>query len=119
MNSIKPLFLIALSLSATVLLGACRSDRVAVDHKDPRSPQFAYRLDELAMLQMAVDDIQELQQDKHYGKIYDDFTSPEFKQETSRRRFLIWGNCAEAYLGGLEEYDRNELGFFREQGKKK
>jgi len=118
MNSVKSLFLISLSLSAVVLLGACRTDRVAVDRKDPRSPQFAYRLDELAMLQMAVDDIQGLEQDKHYGQIYDDFASPELKQETSRRRFLIWGNCAEIYLGGLEEYDRNELGFFREQFKK-
>jgi len=118
MNSVKSLFLISLSLSAAVLLGACRSDRVAVDSKDPRSPQFAYRLDELAMLQMAVDDIQGMEQDKHYGQIYDDFASPEFKKETSRRRFLIWGNCAETYLGGLEEYDRNELGFFREQFKK-
>jgi hypothetical protein len=118
MNSVKSLFLISLSLSAAVLLGACRSDRVTVDRKDPRSPQFAYRLDELAMLQMAVDDIQGMEQDKHYGQIYDDFASPEFKQGTSRRRFLIWGNCAETYLGGLEEYDRNELGFFREQFKK-
>jgi len=118
MNSVRPLFLISLSLSAAILLGACRSDRVVVDRKDPRSPQFAYRLDELALLQMAVDDIQSLEQDKHYGQIYDDFASPEFKQETSRRRFLIWGNCAETYLGGLEEYDRNELGFFREQFKK-
>jgi hypothetical protein len=116
--SIKPAFAI-LVLSFSLGLMGCHSDHVAVDRKDPKTPQFAYRLDELAMLQMAVDDIQDAERDKRYGKIYDDFASPEFMAETSRRRFLIWGNCAETYLGGLEEYDRNELGFFREKAKSK
>jgi hypothetical protein len=108
-----------LGLALMLLLTGCHPDHVAVDHRDPKTPQYAYRLDELALLQMAVDDIQEMERDKRYGKIYDEFASPEFKAKTSRRRFLIWANCAETYLGGVEEYDRNELGFFREPAKNK
>jgi hypothetical protein len=94
-------------------LAGCRADRVTVNPNDPKSPQYAYRLDELALLQMAADDIQELERQKRYGQIYDDFAGPEFKAGTSRRRFLIMANCVETYLGGVQEFDRGNTGFKR------
>jgi hypothetical protein len=84
-----------------------------VNPKDPRSPKFAYRLDELALLQMATDDILNLERKKQYGVIYDEYTSSEFQKNVSRRRFLIMSNCVETYLGGLQEFDSNDLGFAR------
>lgn len=102
-----------LCISAFTLLSTCRSDRVAVNPKDPRSPKFAYRLDELALLQMAADDVLNLERKKQYGAIYDGYASPEFQKSVSRRRFLIMSNCVETYLGGLQEFDSNDLGFDR------
>jgi hypothetical protein len=106
-------------LLAVSLLGfsACRSDRVSVNPKDPDSPQYAYRLDELALLQMAADDVLEKERKKQYGQIYDEYGSDDFKHGVSRRRFLIMANCVESYLGGLEEFDPNDLGFRRERPK--
>lgn len=101
-------------LSCCLSLAGCRSDRVNVNAKDPDSPQFAYRLDELALLQMAADDIQELERKKQYGQIYDNFASDNFKAGVSRRRFMIMANCVETNLGGLQEFDRNDIGFRRE-----
>ncbi len=95
-------------------LASCHSDRVAVNPKDPQSPQFAYRQDQLALLSMLADDIQDLERKKQYATIYDDYTSQEFKTGISRRRFLVISNCVETYLGGLEEYDPHDLGFRRE-----
>lgn len=95
------------------VLTGCRADRVAVNPNDPKSPQYAYRLDELALLQMSADDIQELERQKRYGKIYDDFAGSDFKAGTSRRRFLIMANCVETYLGGVQEFDRGNTGFKR------
>lgn len=95
-------------------LSACRSDRVSIDPKDPDSPQFAYRKDELALLQMAADDIQELERDKRYGAIYDDYASDNFRKSVGRRQFMIMSNCVESFLGDLQEYDRNDIGFRRE-----
>lgn len=100
-------------------LGGCRNDRVAVNPKDLNSPQFAYRLDELALLQMNADDVQELERKKQYGKLYDQYASDAFKQGVTRRRFLIMSNCVESFLGDLQEYDRNDVGFHREQLKEK
>lgn len=108
---------LSLMLAGSLLLSGCRSDRVTVDPKDPHSPQFAYRMDELALLQMAADDIQNLEKQKQYSRIYEDYTSPEFQQNVSRRRFLIMANCVEDNLGGLQEYDRTDLSFHREKSK--
>lgn len=105
------LCLLALSL---VGLTGCQNDRVSVNSKDPDSPQYAYRLDELALLHMAADDVQEKERKKQYGQIYDDYGSDDFKKGVSRRRFLIMSNCVENYLGGLDEFDTNDLGFRRE-----
>jgi hypothetical protein len=92
----------------------CRSDRVAVDKKDLDSPQYEYRKDELALLQMVADDIQELERKKQYGTIYDDYASPAFQKGVGRRQFMIMANCVESFLGDLEEYDRNDIGFNRQ-----
>lgn len=105
---------LALGLSGSLLLSGCRNDRVSVNPKDLRSPQFAYRLDELALLQMAADDIQDLERKKEYGKIYDDYGSDELKNSISRRRFLIISNCVENDLGDMLEFDSTNLGFRRE-----
>lgn len=109
---------LALGLAVLVLisfsLGGCRSDKVTVDAKDPNSPQFTYRKDELALLQMSADDIQELERKKRYGTIYDDYASDSFKKGVGRRQFMIMANCVESFLGDLEEYDRNDVGFRRE-----
>lgn len=104
----------ALLLVPALLLGGCRSDKVTVNKKDPHSPQFAYRLHELALLQLAADDIQELEKKKQYGGIYDKYGSAAFQKSTNRRLFLVMANCVENHLGGLIEYDRNDLGFRRE-----
>ncbi|WP_303674531.1 hypothetical protein [Vampirovibrio chlorellavorus] len=103
-----------LGLLSVLCLAGCRSDRVSVDPKDPNAPQYAYRKDELALLQMAADDIQELERNKRYGVIYDDYASEAFKKGVGRRQFMIMTNCVESFLGDLEEYDRNEIGFRRE-----
>lgn len=97
-------------------LASCHSDRVTVNAKDPQSPQYAYRQDELALLSLMADDVQELERKKQYATIYDDYTSPEFKTSTSRRRFLIITNCVETFLGGMDSdgYDPHDLGFRRE-----
>jgi hypothetical protein len=100
-------------------LASCHSDRVTVNAKDPQSPQFAYRKDELALLSLMADDIQELERKKQYATIYDDYTSQDFKNSISRRRFLIITNCVETYLGGMDSdgYDPHDLGFRRENVK--
>jgi hypothetical protein len=108
--TVRPL-LLALGLACA--LSGCRADHVVVNPKDPKTPQYAYRLDELALLQMAADDIQELERSKQYGKIYDDFGSTAFKAGLTRRRFLIMANCVETHLGGLQEFERNNTGFSR------
>lgn len=100
-------------------LAGCRSDRVSVDKNDPYSPKYAYRKDELALLQMSADDIQELERRKQYGTIYDDYASQLFRKNIGRRQFLIMANCVESFLGDLEEYDRNDIGFRREDSKDK
>lgn len=107
---IRPLLLV---LGLACVLSGCRADHVVVNPKDPKSPQYAYRLDELALLQMSADDIQELERSKQYGKIYDDFGSDAFKAGLTRRRFLIMANCVETHLGGLQEFERNDTGFIR------
>ncbi|HEY9686222.1 MAG TPA: hypothetical protein V6C52_04525 [Coleofasciculaceae cyanobacterium] len=101
-------------LAGLLALGGCRSDHISVNPKDPKSPQFAYRLDELALLQMAADDIMDLERKKQYGRIYDDYASHGFKRMVSRRHFLIMSNCVETHLGALQEFDINEIGFRRE-----
>ncbi|WP_373533276.1 hypothetical protein [Vampirovibrio sp.] len=106
-------FLLGLSF-ALITLGGCRSDQVSVDPKDPNGPQFTYRKDELALLQMSADDIQELERNKRYGTIYDDYASESFKKGVGRRQFMIMSNCVESFLGDLQEYDRNDIGFRRE-----
>jgi hypothetical protein len=101
-------------LAGVLAVGGCRSDHISVNPKDPKSPQFAYRLDELALLQMAADDIMDLERKKQYGRIYDDYASRGFKRMVSRRHFLIMSNCVETHLGALQEFDINEIGFRRE-----
>lgn len=103
-----------LCISGFTLLNTCRSDRVEVNPNDPRSPKFAYRMHELALLQMSADDILNLEKKKQYGAIYDGYASPDFQKSVSRRRFLIMANCVETYLGGLQEFDTNDLGFTRQ-----
>jgi hypothetical protein len=109
----KQSLLLVLSLLLLTLF-ACRSDKVSVDPKDPNAPQFTYRKDELALLQMIADDIQELERNKRYGTIYDDYASERFKKGVGRRQFMIMSNCVESFLGDLQEYDRNDIGFRRE-----
>lgn len=104
-----------LLLSGLLLgLSGCHNDHVTVNSKDTTSPQFAYRLDELALLEMLADDIQEMERKKQYGKIYDDYASQDFKSSVSRRMFLIMANCVEKHLGGLQEFNPNERGFRRQ-----
>ena len=110
------------ALLLLLLLGGasgCRSDRVSVDKKDPNAPQHEYRKDELALLQMVADDIQELERKKQYGTIYDDYASEAFRKGIGRRQFMIMANCVESFLGDLEEYDRNDIGFNRQFSKGK
>ena len=126
MRSRAPFFTIQKGLVALILmllgiwtwmgLGSCHGDRVTVNPKDPQSPQYAYRQDELALLGMMADDVQDLERKKQYATLYDDYTSQAFKDGISRRRFLMITNCVETYLGGLdaEGYDPHELGFRRE-----
>ncbi|HEY9745790.1 MAG TPA: hypothetical protein V6C99_06190 [Oculatellaceae cyanobacterium] len=102
-----------LCISGLAILSTCRSDRITVTPEDPRSPKYAYRLDELALLQMAADDILNLERKKQYGTIYDEYTSRDFRKNVSRRRFLIMSNCVETYLGELQEFDSNDLSFNR------
>lgn len=104
-----------LIIAFVIGLNACRSDRVTVNPKDPRSPKYAYRLDQLALLQMASDDIMNLERKKAYDTIYDEYTSRDFQKNVSRRRFLIMSNCVETYLGGLQEFDVNDLSFNRQR----
>jgi hypothetical protein len=108
-----PVLAVGLAISLIGLTG-CRSDRVNVDPKDPDSPKYAYRLDELALLQMVADDIMELERKKDYGTIYENFASDGFKQGVSHRQFLIMANCVETNLGGLQEFNANEISFRRE-----
>src|SRR6476659_6893625 len=103
--------LCALAFSLLIGFSGCQNDRVSVNTKDPDSPQYAYRLDELALLHMTADDVQEKERKKQYGQIYDQYGSDDFKQAISRRRFLIMSNCVENFLGGVEEFDTNDLGF--------
>jgi len=115
-NGLVVLILALLGIWTWMGLGSCRSDRVSVNSKDPQSPQYAYRQDELALLSLMADDIQELERKKQYATIYDDYSSQEFKNSISRRRFLIISNCVESYLGGMDPdgYDPHDLGFRRE-----
>lgn len=118
-RSARPVFGWLLLALLPAFLG-CRSDRVVVNPADLHSPQYAYRLDELARLQMAADGIFELERKKQYGRLYDEYGGPTFKNSISRRRFLIMSNCVETHLGGMEGFDPNDLGFrrmFVRQGK--
>ncbi len=103
-----------LALLLAVSFSACQSDHVSIDEKNPDAPRFAYRLDELALLQMTADDIMTLERAKNYGQIYDKYASADLQQSLSRRRFLIQANCVETQLGAMLEYDRNQLAFNRE-----
>ena len=118
-NGLAVLILALLGIWTWMGLGSCRSDRVSVNPKDPQSPQYAYRQDELALLSLMADDIQELERKKQYATIYDDYASQEFKNSISRRRFLIISNCVESFLGGMDPdgYDPHDLGFRREDVK--
>lgn len=106
-------FCLAGTLLAGTLGGCRRSDVVAVDPENPNSPQYPYLAHEFALLQLAVDDIQELEKKKQYGKIYDDYASDEFRKNTTRRHFLVMANCTEEHLGSLTEYDDDHFGFNR------
>lgn len=92
---------------------SCRTDRIAVNTKNPLTPQFAYRHDELALLQLTVDDIMMLEQRKDYDRIYDEYTSKAFQQAIPRRNFLMMTNCVEVYLGNLNTFEKRNLGFTR------
>ena len=98
-------------------LSGCRNDRISVDTKDSHSPQYAYRLDELAMLRLAADNIQDLERKRQYTTIYNEYASDAFKKSVDRRLFLIMSNCVETHLGGLQEFDINQIGFRRETPK--
>ena len=100
-------------LACAILLAGCRSSTISVNPQNKRTPQYPYRKDELALLQIATDDIFELEKTKDYSRIYDRYASADLKRTLGRRRFLKTTNCAETTLGGLMDYDKGNLGFTR------
>ncbi len=111
----RTLATLGLAVLMLATLSGCRSDVVKVDPKNPKSPKYPYLAHEFALLQLAVDDIQELERKKQYGKIYDDYASDNFRRHVSRRKFLVMANCTEEHLGELSEYDDSNLSFNRNQ----
>ena len=104
---------------AMLFFAACQSEYVSVDPDNPRSPQYAYRHDQLALLTLTTDDILTLEKEKQYSRIFDHYASTQLKHTLGRRRFMKISNCVETHLGGLTSYDSNNLGFQRtiENGK--
>ena len=106
----------AIIIAATLMLGGCHGDDIVkVNMEDPDSPKYPYMAHEFALLQLAVDDIQGMEQKKQYGQIYDKYASPELQKYVSRRQFMIMSNCTEQNLGAINEFDEDNLSFNRNQ----
>jgi hypothetical protein len=102
-------------VAAGIGLLGCKSDRVDVQQGSTTAPQYAYRLDELALLQLLADDVFSSEREKQYAYIYDHLASPTFQKEKSRRDFLREANCVEVHLGALDTFNPNEKGFSRKK----
>ncbi|MEM0951960.1 MAG: hypothetical protein AAGI66_07440 [Cyanobacteria bacterium P01_H01_bin.74] len=113
----KQLSLIALlglmALEGVILPGCRNDDVIAVNTNDKNTPQYAYRLDEIAMLELLTEEIFSAEKDKHYARIYSAFTAPSFKERVSESTFLSLTTCVEKHLGHLESYNPEEKGFYR------
>lgn len=72
-----------------------------------------YREDEQILLKLATTDILELERQKDYGKIYDQYASQTLKRSLARRDFLKMGRCLEVTMGDLVDYQRDQWDFTR------
>lgn len=89
------------------LLSGCR---------DAQAPDAqGYREDERALLQIAAENLVELEIKKDYATLYDQYASKAFKQRVPARYFLKLTNCVETHLGAFLSYDRKSLRFKRER----
>lgn len=95
------------------LAAGCRSHVISVNPDDPRSPQHPYRKAELALLELAAEDVFSLEKSKDYGVIYDRYTTREFRRKINRRGFLKMTHCVESFLGEVERVDAGDRGFTR------
>ncbi len=102
-----------LSYIAFIVKNGCQSDTIRVDADNKKSPQYRYRKDEVALLALATDTVMEMEQQKKYAEIYQQYGSNEFKRLVSRRTFLKMSHCVETHLGEITEFDRSDLGFNR------
>ncbi|MGE0201369.1 MAG: hypothetical protein AB7P76_10420 [Candidatus Melainabacteria bacterium] len=98
-----------------VCLSGCRPEVITVDAENPDTPQFAYRLDEVALLKLQADNVVAMEMAQDYDGIYDKLASEYLKQKTSHRDFLRTIRCVEEELGPVTGYDMDNYGFVREQ----
>lgn len=70
------------------------------------SSPVPFRLDEQARLLLHMDNLLELEKQKAYASIYDQYAHPTFRATISRNTFIALGHCAETHLGPLEGYHR-------------
>ncbi|MEB3287367.1 MAG: hypothetical protein VKJ04_07680 [Vampirovibrionales bacterium] len=108
--------LIALAIGLR-FYGNLRSETIVVNPKDKTTPQFAYRKDELALLQIALDKLIQAESEKRYSQIYTQMASRRFQHNVPQRVFLKMSNCVEKYLGDVVSYDRDNNGFIRKTTK--
>lgn len=94
-----------------------RPDTIRVNDKDKTSPQYPYRKDELALLQISLNKLMEAESQKRYDDIYGELASRRFQKNVPERVFLKMTNCVEQYLGDMVSYDLNNNGFRREKRK--
>lgn len=104
---------IALAIGVS-LYTRLRPDHITVNPNDKKTPQFAYREDEFALLQVTLANLMDMETKKEYPRIYNEMTSHHFKKNVPLRVFLKITNCAEQYLGDVISYDRFNLGFHRQ-----
>ncbi|MBY0405406.1 MAG: hypothetical protein K2X66_16010 [Cyanobacteria bacterium] len=81
------------------------------------APLYHYREDEGILLKLTATDILEMERNKQYGQIYDEYTSQPLKKSLSRRDFLRMTHCLEQTVGEVITYKKNELAFDRKRVK--
>jgi hypothetical protein len=81
------------------------------------APLYRYREDEGILLKLTATDILEMERNKKYGQIYDEYTSQPLKKSLSRRDFLRMTHCLEQTVGEVITYKKNELAFDRKRVK--
>ncbi|MDX2084903.1 MAG: hypothetical protein SFZ03_05885 [Candidatus Melainabacteria bacterium] len=69
--------------------------------------------DELARMELTIEDIVALEQRKDYGYLYDRYAGPGFRQRVRRDVFLQMGQCAEMHLGGVLSVDHQKTTYQR------